>query len=669
MVKQNKFGNQLRTQIRKNNVKKQMRSAEEFIQNHLTFEKIFQALNEDSIGHLYHDIEEHIKQNTADTKLKKMLYHYFRRQIMRFNEHYDLLLPLPGKQFIQISRPPLSYNHRWLMNEKYIHNVHQRLKRYWCTTSNFSNDEVIGNILLSSILHGGISHLRTIESFFEQLKNGLKIHSIPHLNLPIIFLEPLSPHYGDIYDPKHSLRKSRNFIPDRMTQVWLGRYLSDRFFIKGSINDYLTKIFKKLGIPLQLNQLLNSAPCLWPQLDNVDLDNALTQSLAEHILTCGLSLQSFKNYFSPDLQSNGIPHPILSLESSIKSKISLTTIHLNHQNQLQDFHKQLLRSIKINKQNIDSLIVYLDEHRADLAEPAVRINLWLISLFSPTEAQINHLCDLFDLSASAWLGYQQYQSKLATSSIYTYYSKIGETWLFYSSQYAEEEDLNARLEQIYQQMLSQGKKSDGQKLDLLKRFHLFQVKLFQADVFPDSLNIDKASHPRAQIISHQTFNAALDVIDGLTQRQNYHPHDSNMLKLIYILAYRTGMRLNEIIGLRIKDIEGESVSSIWIRPYRHKNESHQLKTDSAERNLPIDILLSEEEHQLLQTYCLDRRLSHETSDYLFSFFNRQHRLNDHFISGLFKQLLDQCLTQHQYSFHSLRHTAINQLALILQIPI
>jgi hypothetical protein len=63
------------------------------------------------------------------------------------------------------------------------------------------------------------------------------------------------------------------------------------------------------------------------------------------------------------------------------------------------------------------------------------------------------------------------------------------------------------------------------------------------------------------------------------------------------------MRINEILGMRIKDVEGVQASSIWIRPYRAKHQQHLLKTDSAERNLNVQILLTKEEHLKFQQYC------------------------------------------------------------------
>ena len=67
---------------------------------------------------------------------------------------------------------------------------------------------------------------------------------------------------------------------------------------------------------------------------------------------------------------------------------------------------------------------------------------------------------------------------------------------------------------------------------------------------------------------------------------------------IHLLAYRTGMRLDEILGLRVQDVEGLSCLSVWIRPYGSikTGNLHELKTDSSERNVPVYVLLKADEY-------------------------------------------------------------------------
>ncbi len=104
---------------------------------------------------------------------------------------------------------------------------------------------------------------------------------------------------------------------------------------------------------------------------------------------------------------------------------------------------------------------------------------------------------------------------------------------------------------------------------MLKRFHTFQQIVFQAEDFELEF-IASQSRPRARIIGHTAFQVILKKLNQLLHDQSISDHHYKLLKIIYILAYRTGMRINEILGLRVKDIEGLNQFSIWVQPYGSK---------------------------------------------------------------------------------------------------
>lgn len=234
--------------------------------------------------------------------------------------------------------------------------------------------------------------------------------------------------------------------------------------------------------------------------------------------------------------------------------------------------------------------------------------------------------------------------------------------------YMEDPDFNAHLEDIYSKIMGENTRSSHQKLDLLRRFHHFQKILFKSEDFPLYRDLQASSHPKTQIISAKVFCAVLDLIPTYVERDSFNQHDAEMLKIIFTLAFRTGMRINEILGLRIKDLEGPTCTSMWIRPYRSSQQEHTLKTDSAERNIPVSTLLCPNEHETFKDYCLSRRISFNKDDYVFTLWNSTERLSAHFVSQIFSKLINTVLPGCQYSFHTLRHSAANHLALVLNMP-
>ncbi|MGN9714499.1 site-specific integrase [Acinetobacter variabilis] len=671
-MKKTAFASERRSTARKASRQKDMWQANQFIQTHLPLSALYEAYQSYQHVALFEKLEDQIEREASSVRYKKMLYHCYRKQIALFNQNYSLELELPTRQFISIERDQMVFDREWLHRAKHAYHLHQKLWRYWHTATQFSEEEVIGNVLLSSILFAGISTPNTLDAFFEQLQQDLLIQRLPGIDLYLVFLEPLSPSYGDLYHPEAPLRKSRTLVLDRITQLWLSRFLKQSASLQKPASDYLDVVLSKIGLSgrSNLSKLLACASAHWMQLQHVHLDPALMRCLEESNVSCGLSLDSFQSFIKPIFLAQ--PCNTLAIKAQPKCIERSTAIVLDQNAiaSIKKLHKYLLKTIRSNQHCLDELIDYIEiaQQQANLSEPVIRICLWLISLFQPSTAQVEQLSLHFDLDAEAWLKYLRYQQKLRQSSIYSYYAKFAEAWLFHSYAYQEDPDFNSHLEDIYSKILGEKQKSTAQKLDLLRRFHHFQKVLFQSEDYPVFDDVNATSHPKTQIISAQTFCAVLALLPTAMHGDHFSPHDAEMFTIIFILAFRTGMRINEILGLRVKDIEGPACTSLWIRPYRSRQQEHHLKTDSAERNLPVSILLKPDEYQAWQDYCIGKRISAHPNDYLFSLWNSNERLSAHVVSQTFSQLINSVLPSSGYSFHSLRHSAANTLALVFNMP-
>lgn len=61
--------------------------------------------------------------------------------------------------------------------------IHQKIWRYWNTAQYFSDEEIIGNVLISNILFSGISTPHSLDALLEQLKEDLSIQYLKALDL------------------------------------------------------------------------------------------------------------------------------------------------------------------------------------------------------------------------------------------------------------------------------------------------------------------------------------------------------------------------------------------------------------------------------------------------------------------------------------------------------
>ena len=98
---------------------------------------------------------------------------------------------------------------------------------------------------------------------------------------------------------------------------------------------------------------------------------------------------------------------------------------------------------------------------------------------------------------------------------------------------------------------------------------------------------------------------------------------------------------------------------IWLRPNRYR----RLKSSSASRLILINCLLKKDElEQFTQLYHQQKRLKRH---YLLSQGSGDQPLPSVFFSNLMKLIWDRLLGELDFTFHSFRHTAISQLALVL----
>ena len=668
MLKEKHYAHERRTKNRDQKRIKERLQIQAIIDEFLSFEQLQQAQQSEGIPSLFNQVTQHLDQHKFSFSLRSRFYQHFRKQIIQYNRNLQTDVPLPTQHLVSIQRTPLLFNESWLDDSKFIVQIKEKLLRYWYTADGFTADESIGNILICAILYGGISNLSSLEALLEHLKEQGPIYQLQKIQIPLIFLEPQSPQYGDLYDPKQTLRKSRNFVPDRLTQLWITRFKTQSIDIQYDCYTYIRYIFNALELSFnqnKFNQLLQASSHSFMQLEKVNLSPALALCLTEEIETCGLSPSAFKRYLSPQLTLDHSYQTEEPQPQNINDKAKEEKLHTEDPLEaLTALHKQILTFFKNTHKTTSDLCNLLHSQHANLPENAKRLGLWLFSLFRPTTEDIKQITELYQLDQNKYLLYINHQQKIRHSSIYSYYTKLAESWLLHSTDFIEECNLNDHLEVIYKRMLNGVGKSKSQKFDLLKRFHHFQRVIFDADVFPMQNERFHLSSPKAEIISAKIFQQMLARLEYY-KSPSYTAHDLEMLSIVYTIAFRTGMRINEILGMRIKDVEGIQASSIWIRPYRAKHQQHLLKTDSAERNLNVQILLTQEEHLKFQHYCQVRRRAYRPSQYLFTMWNSTERLKPNMVTLPFQRILDAILPGHRYSFHSLRHTAANNLAIIL----
>ena len=249
----------------------------------------------------------------------------------------------------------------------------------------------------------------------------------------------------------------------------------------------------------------------------------------------------------------------------------------------------------------------------------------------------------------------------AMSSMRSYLSAVG-VGLIDTMAHADVYDADD-LDDVYRWVIENKDSDDAKAYAAARLEDLHEVGRWKFD-FPalyESLTNDykKHRHVRAAFVPEATYAAALKAVDQLPNRDR---HYKRSIKSVLILAYRTGMRRNEILHLQHGDIEADDACTIFVRA----NSLGPLKSSSARRNLPGGPLLTPIERRIFDSICRDRvgGQRRRTSLLFHVEGNPTQALDSRQVSNDVKRVL-RC-AGYTGVLHDFRHTALSRLQLIAE---
>ena len=503
--------------------------------------------------------------------------------------------------------------------------------------------------------------------------------------LAIIPLRVRDDNYGTTLDDSESLHRFVDYVPDDMSLCFLYA-LKDKELNTAKIKPFNTiindisqtlKLTNKDSERPQHSLLIKYANYHWRQLEDSHIDGALAVVKQGDIKTTGLPTDKLISYNRELIKPS--PEPLewselfdTSYQSSIKSNSQSSTI--NYPSFSKNLIKELQDALKLTRNAAISTITIL---KTDSSQPNVqRLLSWTLSLLGDTSIRLNTISKYAGCIGRDWLMltmdedidqwddndfeevYEQIiQSKVKDGRKLSVLCKSSE---FDDTSSGIDNDNNA----TDQQLSHLDRLKDSQKFTYgrLKAFHDYQRIHFDAPYvyFPWGNNRQVV---KAEMMSPRVYRAMKDYI----QSSNLDSEQKQLCFVVLALAYRTGMRINEIIGTKVNDItdigfiNGQVIEApkIILKPNRYR----RLKSSSAKRVIPIDSLFKGDElQQFIAFYYQQKRLKR---NYLFSQGSGDQPLPSVFFSNLMKVMWDRLLGDHDFTFHSLRHTAVSHLAVVL----
>jgi len=545
-----------------------------------------------------------------------------------YNKAHQIYLNEPVVPILA-TRERLTINYDWFVNGRAVADSSVTMIEVWQRKRRFSVNDLVEGLLYCSIMYGGINDIEVLRALYDWLFGERCMYKI---NMPatdeksrveylaIIPLRVRDDNYGTTLDDSESLHRFVDYVPDDMSLCFLYSLKGQELNIAKikPFNTIINEISKTLKLTNkdidrpQNSLLIKYANYHWRQLEGSLIDGALAVVKQGDIKTTGLPTDKLIHYNRELINQN--PEP---LEWSELFDASYQTVGESQYKRAAtaypSFSKNLIKelqdALKLTRNVSISTITIL---KVDVSQPnAQRLLSWVSSLLADTSIRLN--------------------------TISKYVGCIGRDWLMLTMDEDIDQWEGNDFEEVYEQII-QSKVKDGRKLSVLCK----------SEEFDDT---SSGNHEMKDYI--QLSNLEID------QKQ--------LCFVVLALAYRTGMRINEIIGIKVSDItdigfiNGQMIEApkIILKPNRYR----RLKSSSAKRVIPIDTLFKTDELQkFVAFYYQQNRLKRR---YLFSQGSGDQPLPPVFFSNMMKIIWDRLLITHDFTFHSFRHTAISQLALVL----
>jgi len=610
-----------------------------------------------------------------------------------YNKTHQIYLNEPVVPILA-TRERLTINYDWFVNGRAVADSSATMIEVWQRKRRFSVNDLVEGLLYCSIMYGGINDIEVLKALYDWLFDERQIYKIDMAEnneksrveqLAVISFSVPDDNYGCKLDDSESLHRFVDYVPDDMSLCFLYA-LKDKELNLAKIKPFNTiindisqilKLTNKDNERPQHSMLIKYSNYHWRQIEGSQIDGALTVIKQGDLKTTGLPTDKLIHYNQEGIKLNPVPltwSELFNASYQLSEKAQEKSNTIAYPSFSKNVIKELQDALKLTRNTAISIITIL---KTDASPPnAQRLLSWALSLLGDNSIRLN--------------------------TISKYVGCIGRDWLMLTIDEDIDQWEGGDFEEVYEQII-QSKAKDGRKLSVLCKSTEFDdtssgidndnnatgQQLSHLDRLKDSQKFTygrlRAFHDhqrihfdapyvyfpwgsnrqvvKAEMVSPRVYHAMKEYV----QSSNLDFEQKQLCFVVLALAYRTGMRINEIIGTKVNDItdigfiNGQVIEApkIILKPNRYR----RLKSSSAKRVIPIDKLFKIDELKpFIALYYQQKRLKRR---YLFSQGSGDQPLPSVFFSNMMKIIWDRLLFTHNFTFHSFRHTSISQLALVL----
>ncbi|WP_159816886.1 site-specific integrase [Colwellia sp. 20A7] len=549
-------------------------------------------------------------------------------------------------------------NKTWFINAKIL----QIFESNWLININKSNDytELLTRCIYSAMFHSGLNDPLHINALLTSLQQKKPIHQKGNhywINLNISPEHYVKTHKNNkIKFPFSTNNKidGKEILTTRFYLTTITLAFICNFLNNAKVFDILDKseFWKTLSNDIKLNsgvllserQICQGAVAISETKPNVRCPEAIVEYMTKRNMSYSLpdsnwnkigeshdiieldSLSNFKSSLGDNDVKEIQAQPVRSKFGLIADlKGALTT----HKNKKKLSHQQIIRNIT-ECLDIDAVNIALHEK--------ILVH-WLLTFL---------------------------KAKKSPNTPVRYFSAIGALWIIHAEQVSEEQPYTF-FENLYLGMLelATSEKTRSYNKGRLIDLHQFAVIHYN---FPKLLTLSKSNdvsvaHVKASFIPESMFKSLLGSINQCKTATN---QERLLISTLLIIAYRTGLRLGEVLKLKRSDFEYSSDGWLFIRDNVFDNN----KSAAARRKIPLISLLTPDEVAIFKNYLITNNiidsLKKGSNRLLFSFaINEASPIDKFMVSNLVSQVLKQISQLTLFVFHCLRHSALSRLQLLI----
>ena len=583
------------------------------------------------------------------------------RQINKGNIDERWSLPVP-EYLIRIKRPRPFRTEAWFKQVRTLN----RWKTAWyhhlnsrtVTAEPAGEEEQLACCLISAALHGGLCIPEALLALAAQLKTQQKPFQASGEWVWIDLIMNCKSQALN-YEADGKAVTLRRWYPDPLTLGIIARYLRERTSTLQTLDEVnvsqswnLVKNYaknidhEKDAALFNIKSFCRAAIGVTENLPGVRLPQALVEYSVGRIPSASI----------PPMNQQAILHSTLLPKKSYS--INDFTKFPTNQNKSQRVSQNVTC-------NFEKLIANIRQVLGSKKSPGTKITR------NSAVQGLQRILTEDDLPNSAhlivdWLYTLLHNEKNAVSTAKRYFSAIGKAWLSATASIEFDDFDEADFESLYLGILDAeiSEKSRRYNASRLKQLHAHGViKLGFASQTGD-LGVDSLrSQPsvRAAYLSESHFVELCHQVESIGDLDELTKQG---LVCLLTISFRVGLRRGELLKLRVSDVEKSENRWLFIR----NNRFGDNKSSSALRKIPLSVFLTPVEKDHFNAYFKRREayVGTEKNALLFSMPITPHIPHDAYLLSSMTRCLLKSITDFDYTFHHLRHTAISRIYAVLE---